>query len=142
MRRAALVALALVFVLTGCGGGGSKQLTKEEYASQADAICGKYNQQTNSFANPKSLSDLAKVADQTLPILDHAIQDLGKLEKALSDQWLTQVRNLKDDLQEIRDKAKAGDLQAVQAVVPKARDHNSQSNQLATQLGMSVCNKD
>ena len=147
MRRAALVALALVFVLTGCGGGGSKQLTKEEYASQADAICGKYNQQTNSFANPKSLSDLAKVAYQTLPILDHAIQDLGKLdpptsEKALSDQWLTQVRNLKDDLQEIRDKAKAGDLQAVQAVVPKARDHNSQSNQLATQLGMSVCNKD
>ncbi len=147
MRRAPLIALVLVFVLPGCGGGSGKPLTKEEYASKADAICGKYNRQTKALASPKTLSDLAKVADKTLPILDHAIKDLTKLrppasEKALSDQWLTQVRNLKSDLQEIRDKAKTGDLQAVQAVVPKAQDHNSQSNQLATQLGMSVCNKD
>ena len=147
MRRAAPIALALALVLTGCGGGSSKPLTKEEYASKADAICGKYNQQTKSFANPKTLSDLVKVSDQTLPILDHAIRDLGKLhppasEKALSDQWLTQVKNLKDDLKEIRDQAKTGDIKAVQAVVPKARDHNSRSNQLATRLGMSVCNKD
>ena len=147
MRRAALIALALVFVLPGCGGANGNPLTKEEYASKADAICGKYNQQTKSLSTPKNLSDLAKVADKTLPILDHAIKDLTKLhppasEKALSDQWLAQVRNLKGDLQEILDRAKSGDLAAVQAVVPKATDHNSQSNQLATQLGMSVCNKD
>jgi len=134
-------------LLPGCGGASGKPLTKEEYAAKADAICGKYNQQTKSLATPKNLSELAKVADKTLPVLDHAINDLSKLrppasEKALSDQWLTQVRNLKGDLQEIRDKAKSGDLQAVQGVVPKAQEHNSQSNQLATQLGMSVCNKD
>jgi hypothetical protein len=147
MRWAALTAFALAFVLPGCGGGSSKALTKEEYASKADAICGKYNQQTKAFANPKTLSDLVKISDQTLPILDHAITDLGKLhapasEKALADQWLTQVRNLRDDLKDIRDKAKTGDVGAVQSVVPKAKDHNSRSNQLATQLGMSVCNKD
>jgi hypothetical protein len=147
MRRAALIALALVVLLPGCGGGSGKPLTKEEYASKADAICGKYNKQTNALANPKNLSDLAKVADKTLPILDHAIRDIDKLEppaseKALSDQWLTQVRGLKNDLQEIRDKAKAGDIQGVQAVVPKATEHNSKSNALATQLGMAVCNKD
>ena len=94
MRRAALIALALVVLLPGCGGGSGKPLTKEEYASKADAICGKYNEQTNALANPKNLSDLAKVADKTLPILDHAIRDIDKLEppaseKALSDQWLT-----------------------------------------------------
>jgi len=147
MRRATLTALALAFLLAGCGGGKGKPLTKGEYASKADAICGKYNQQINGLANPKTLSDLAKVADKTLPVLDQAIKDLSKLgppasEKALSDQWLAQVRNLKDDLQEIRDKAKAGNMQGVQAVVPKATDHNAKSNQLAAQLGMSVCNKD
>jgi hypothetical protein len=147
MGRAALVALVLVVLLPGCGGASGKPLTKEEYASKADAICGKYNEQIKSFANPKNLSDLAKVADKTLPILDHAITDLRKLrppasEKALADQWLTQVKGLKGDLQEIRDKAKKGDIQAVQAVVPKATDHNAKSNQLAGQLGMSVCNKD
>jgi hypothetical protein len=150
MRRAIPVAVALVFLLPGCGGGGSSSgepLTKEEYASKADSICGKYNQQIQSFANPKNLSDLAKVADRTLPVLDHAITDIGKLEppaseKALSDQWLTQVRNLKGDLQEIRDKAKAGSMEGVQKVVPKATEHNAKANALATQLGMSVCNKD
>ena len=147
MRRAALIALALVVLLPGCGGASGKPLTKEDYASKADAICGKYNQQVKLLANPKNLSDLAKVADKTLPILDHAISDIRKLEppaseKALSDQWLTQVRGLKDDLQAIRDKAKAGDIQGVKAVVPKATEHNSKSNALATQLGMSVCNKD
>ena len=147
MRRAALIALALVVLLPGCGGASGKPLTKEDYASKADVICGKYNQQVKLLANPKNLSDLAKVADKTLPILDHAISDIRKLEppaseKALSDQWLTQVRGLKDDLQEIRDKAKAGDMQGVRAVVPKATDHNSKSNALAGQLGMSVCNKD
>jgi hypothetical protein len=147
MRRALPIGLALAFLLTGCGGASGKQLTKAEYASKADAICGKYNEQITSFANPKNLSDLAKVADKTLSILDQAISDLSKLEppaseKALSDQWLTQVRNLKDDLQEIRDKAKADDMPGVQAVVPKATDHNSKANALANQLGMSVCNKD
>jgi hypothetical protein len=147
MRRAAVIALALVVLLPGCGGGSGKPLTKEEYASKADAICGKYNEQIKSFANPKNLSDLAKVADKTLPVLDQAISDLTKLEppaseKALSDQWLEQGRNLKDDLQEIRDKAKAGDIKGVQADVPKATDHNAKNNALAGQLGMSVCNKD
>ncbi|MGZ8692923.1 MAG: hypothetical protein ACXWZY_06810 [Gaiellaceae bacterium] len=147
MRRAALIALPLVLLLPGCGGGSGKPLTKAEYASKADAVCGKYNQQITSFANPKSLSDLAKVADKTLPVLDQAISDLGKLvppasEKALSDQWLTEVKSLKSDLQEIRDKAKAGNMLGVQAVVPKATDHNAKSNALAGQLGMSVCNKD
>jgi hypothetical protein len=147
MRRALLIAPALALLLAGCGGASGKQLTKAEYASKADAICGKYNEQITSFANPKNLPDLAKVADKTLSVLDQATSDLSKLvppasEKALSDQWLTQVRNLKDDLQEIRDKAKADDMEGVQAVVPKATDHNSKANALANQLGMSVCNKD
>jgi hypothetical protein len=147
MRRALSIALALAFLLPGCGGGSGKALTKTEYASKADAICGKYNEQITSFANPKNVSDLAKVADKTLSVLDQAIGDLTKLEppvseKALSDQWLAQVRNLKDDLQEIRDQAKAGNMEGVQGVVPKATDHNAKSNALASQLGMSVCNKD
>ena len=146
MRRASLLLLAIV-LLAGCGGGGAKRLSKEEYASKADAICGKYNQQTKALQNPSNLSELGKVADKTLPILDNAIKDLSKLkppenEQATVDQWLGQVKSLKGDLTEIRDKANTNDLQAVQAVVPRAEQHNARSNQLATQLGMTVCNQD
>jgi hypothetical protein len=146
VRRASFLLLALV-VVAGCGGGGSSRLTRDQYAAKADAICAKYNQQTRALANPSSLSELANVADQTIPILDHALGDLRKLkppsnEQATADQWLAQVENLGGDLKEIRDKAKANDMRGVQNVVPKATQHNTKGNQLATQLGMKVCNKD
>jgi hypothetical protein len=147
VRRASSLALALVF-LSGCGGGsGGPALTKQQYAAKADSICGTYNKQVNALGNPTNLQDLATVADKTLPILGSAIDKLDALkppasEKAKADQWLTQVRNLRDDLQEIRDKAKAGDAPGIQSVLPKAQDHNSKSNSLAAELGMSVCNKD
>jgi len=146
VRRASFVLLA-VLLAAGCGGGGGgKPLTRDEYATKADAICAKYTQQTKALANPKSLSDLADVADKTLPILDQAIADLRKLkppadEQSTVDQWLAQVENLKGDLTTIRDKAKSNDIKGVQAVVPQATQHNQHSNQLATQLGMKVCNK-
>jgi hypothetical protein len=148
VRRASLLVLT-VALAAGCGGGGgsSERLTRADYAKKADAICGKYNQQTKALANPKSLSDLADVADKTLPILDNALSDLRKLqppanEQATADQWLAEVEKLKGDLKELRDKARDKDIKAVQAVVPQATEHNTKANQLATQLGMTVCNKD
>lgn len=145
--RQALFLVLTVALLAGCGGSGGKQLTKQEYASKADAICGKYNQQVKALTNPSNLAELAEVAGQTLPILDKAITELKDLtppasEKAKVDQWLAQVEKLKGDLEEIRDRAKDKDMQGVQAVVPKAEEHNRRSNALATELGMSVCNSD
>lgn len=139
------VVVLLIAVGAGCGGG-SKALSRQEYASKADAICGKYNEQVKAFAHPSNLADLAKATDKALPILDRAMVDLRKLkppkdEEKIVGQWLGQVENLKGDLLEIRDKAKNNDLQGVQAVVPKAQDHNKRSNELAAELGMSVCNK-
>jgi len=144
MRRALLLTVVLVIV-AGCGGGGGKQLTRQEYASKADAICTKYNEQVKALQNPSNLSELADAADKTIPILDDAIHDLRKLkppkdEEKVAQQWLSQVDGLKGDLSEIRDKAKSNDIQGVQALVPRAQNHNSRSNELATELGMSVCN--
>jgi chromosome segregation ATPase len=146
--RQALFLLMAIALVAGCGGGGGgTRLTKEEYASKADAICGKYNRQVRDLSNPQNLSELEKVADQTLSILANAITDLKKLnppasEQAKADQWLSQVENLKEDLTEIRDGAKDQDMKAVQGVLPKAEEHNRRSNALATELGMTVCNSD
>jgi hypothetical protein len=147
--RQALVTVLTVAFLAGCGGSGgsSKPLSKAEYASKADAVCAKYNKQVKELKNPSNLSELAEIADKTLPILDNAISDLKKLkppadEQSIAAQWLVQVQGLKNDLQEIRDKANAKDIQAVQQVVPKAEQHNARSNELATELGMTVCNSD
>ncbi len=139
--------MVAVAFLAACGGSGGKALSRTDYASKADAVCSKYSQQTKALGNPSDLSGLATVADKTLPILGNALTDLKKLkppaeEQDTVNQWLAQVENLKGDLKEIRDKAKTGDAQGVRAVVPQASQHNQKSNQLASKLGMSVCNKD
>jgi len=147
VRQATFLILA-IGLAAGCGGAaGGERLTKQEYAAKADTICEKYNREVRELSNPQNLSELEQVANQTLPILGNAIRDLKKLkppanEQAKADQWLTQVENLQDDLTEIRDSAKDKDMQAVQAVVPKAEEHNRRSNALATELGMTVCNSD
>lgn len=146
VKRAALL-LLIATALTGCGGDGDsgERLTREEYASQADAICTKYNDQVRSLQNPSNIEELAEASDKTLPILDDAIGQLRDLrppesDEATADEWLDQVELLKQDLEEIRDRAQDNDLPGVQAAVPSAQEHNDRSNQLATQLGMSVCN--
>jgi hypothetical protein len=144
MRRAFFLVMVLA-VLAGCGGNGGKALTRQEYASKADAICTKYNEQVKTLQNPANLSELGDVADRTIPILDNAIHDLRKLkppkdESKVAEQWLSQVDGLKDDLTKIRDKAKDNDMQGVQSLVPSAQNHNARSNELATELGMTVCN--
>jgi hypothetical protein len=141
-----LIALVLV-LLPGCGGGGGQALTKEQYAAKADAICAKGNEQRKGLGNPGSVADLVRVADKTLNILDDAISDLKKLEppageKAIADQWLEQVSKLRDDLKQIRDKAKDKDLEALRQIAATSQAHNARANALATELGMSVCNRD
>jgi hypothetical protein len=136
----------MLLLLAACGGGGGgKRLTKAEYASKADAICGNYNQQVKALGTPSTLKELATVADRTVPILGKAVRDIRKLkppqnEQDTVDQWLDELQKLEDDLTEIRDKSKDNDMQGVQGILPKALQHNTRSNELATELGMTVCN--
>jgi hypothetical protein len=148
VRRALLLLLATV-LLSGCGGGGGddQALTREEYAARADAVCGKYKKQTDALARPSNLSDLADVADDVIPILENARDELRDLkppadEAATTDAWLDQFDVIIDDVEKIRDKAKDNDQAGVQALAQPALEHNNRANELATQLGMKVCNKD
>jgi hypothetical protein len=133
VRWASALLLALLLA-AGCrGGGGSKPLTRDQYAAKADAICAKYN---GHAASPLRDLDLFKALDEIRKLKPPAD------EQATVDAWLAQVENLEGDVKEIRDKAKSNDWQGVKNFVSKATRHNAKSRQLATQLGMKVCNED
>ncbi len=148
MRRAAPLLLAIVLA-AGCGSGGSKdqRLTRDEYAAKADAVCSKYKAKADALSRPATLSDLAEVSDQVLPLLHSARGELRALrppqnEEATAKAWLDEFDVIIDDIEKIRDAAKKNDAAAVQAAATPALRHNEHSNDLATQLGMTVCNKD
>lgn len=148
VRRGSTLVLAVV-LLGGCGGDGSSdhRLTREQYAAKADAVCTKYKAKTGSLSRPATLSDLAELANQVLPLLRDARVELRRLrppqqEEASAQAWLDQFDLLIDDVEKIRDKAKSGDTAGVQAVAAPALQHNQHANELATQLGMTVCSKD
>ena len=148
MRRALILLLATT-VLAGCGGGGGggDTLTRDEYAAQADAICAKYKKQTDALDRPATLSDLADVADDVIPILEKARGELSDLKPPADAQttaasWLDQFDVVISDVEKIRDKAKENDSAGVQKLAQPALDHNNRANALAKQLGMTTCAED
>jgi hypothetical protein len=151
VRRASFLVLA-IFVVAGCGGGGSgggaggKRLTREQYASKADAICSRSNRQTKSLGKPKSLSELADQFDRALPVLDRTLAELRRLrppasEQATVDQWLASSDRLRADLTIIRARARKKDAKGVQAAYLNAARNSKRGSTLAGKLGMTVCNK-
>jgi hypothetical protein len=146
VRWASALLLALLLA-AGCGGGGgSKRLTRDQYAAKADAICAKCKQQLKVPRGISSMSELAAAVDKTSPALAKALDEIRKLkppadEQATVDEWLAQAENVEGDVKEIRDKAKSNDMQGALNALSKGNRHNAQSRELATQLGMKVCNE-
>jgi hypothetical protein len=94
-------------------------------ARRTDADSGRFGLR-HRRNTPSSYSDYRPAAD----------------EQATVDGWLAQVENLEGDFEAIRDEAKSNDIQGVENVLSKATRRNAKSRQLATQLGMKVCNED
>jgi hypothetical protein len=144
--RGLLAVLLCAILLTACGGG-SKRLSREEYARRADATCRHFNERTKDLGSPSDVKGLVKLADQTLPLLERAIADLRRLqppedEEALAGRWLASLKRLRDDVMQIRDRAHANDLGGVAGLVPAATRDNEEAKRLAARLGMRVCTKD
>jgi len=148
VRRASPLLLAFVLA-AGCGSSGSngQRLTRDQYAAKADAVCSKYKQKTDALSRPATLSDVAELSGQVLPLLHDARGELRALrppenEEATAKAWLDEFDLIIDDVEKIRDAAKKNDAAAVQAAATPALRHDQHTNDLAAQLGMTVCNKD
>jgi hypothetical protein len=146
--RCAVFALALVIVVAaGCGSGGQKRLSKEEYTQRADAVCRRTNRLTSPPGTISSMPALARFADRTLKPLDRALRDLRRLrppkdERATVNTWLRQLALLRRDAVRIRDRARENDARGVRTVALAATSRDERFKQLATQLGMTVCSRD
>lgn len=139
--------ILVLATVAGCGGTttDSPRLSRAEYASKADAICREYKRQINAI-DVRTFSQLAPALDKVLPILDKALDEVHGLdppegEQATVDQWLRVSDRVRADMKAERDKAKANDENGAKAADAKGLRDDSRGNELATKLGMKVCNR-
>jgi len=145
MRASAAVLVGvLVLLATGCGGGSGARLSKEDFQSQANAICDKYQQQLRALPTPTSLDEIPDLVDQALEILNKEIDEIGKLNppeelQSQFDQMLAESDKTKQAANDLSAAAKSGDQAAVQKALDAGNAASNKADQIATQLGLDSC---
>ncbi len=144
--RASLVVLTgfLVLLTTACGGGGGERLSQEEFQSQANAICAKYQKQLTALGTPSSIDEIPDLVDRALGILNKEIDEVSALSppEELQDQFdamLAAADKTKQAADDLSTAAKAGDAAAVQDALDAGNAASDEADQLSTELGLDEC---
>ena len=145
--RGSVVALVGVLVLltAGCGGGGSDaRLTREEFESQANAICAKYEKQLDALGTPASIEEIPDLVDQALAILNKEIDEIAALNPPADmqtefDALIEASNNTKAAADDLSQAAKDGDQAAVQKALDEGNAASDKADQIATELGLDSC---
>jgi hypothetical protein len=137
--------LAATVAMAGCGGGGGDdRLTREEFVSQADAICEEYEAKLDALGTPQNPDELADFADRALPIAEDGRAELGELRppeelEDTYDAWLAQGDRAIRIVEDLRDAAEDGDVSEIQRIAREAETADAEANRLAEQLGFEQC---
>jgi hypothetical protein len=145
--RGAVAALVgvLVLLVTACGGGGGARLSKQEFQSQANAICAKYEKQLRALGSPSSIEEVPDLVDQALEILNKEVDEVAALnppEELQSDfdKMLAASDKTKAAADDLSAAARAGDQAAMQKALEEGNGASEEADTLATNLGLTECN--
>ncbi len=144
----AVAALALAGVAAGCGGGGGgDRLTKEEYITQADAICKAANEKIDALGEPSSLEEVATLAADAIEIQEASLAELRALKPPEADETkLNEAYALVEQQvglgQEILEAAEAGDLEKIQEILAEGEPIDDQADAIAAEYGLTECGND
>jgi hypothetical protein len=147
MRQAAL-AVFVVFVLAGCGGGGgSSRLSKSDFDSKASSICDTYQKKIDDVAQPKDVKDIPGYIDKVLPILEEGTSKLDDLKPPADmqtkvDSWVSVQKDQVDQAKRLKAAAEKGDLAQVTKIANEADASNKRGNALAREIGATTCAQD
>lgn len=131
-----LAALGVVF-----SGGG---VSKEEFITQADAICRDIGKQTSSLEPPTDLPSTGEFFSAVIPLLEEENSGIKALEapeedKETLDAWIATQEELAGIFTEAADAANSGDDQGFDAAFTEANAVQAESSQLAAEYGFGVC---
>jgi hypothetical protein len=140
----AALALVVAALLAACGGGGGDRLTKAEYIVQADAICKQADGEIAALGDPKTLAELAELADRAVAIGRAELSKLRALkppraDEATLDQAYDLIGRQLDLAGQIAAAARAGDQAKIQALVEQGNPIGREARKIATDYGLKQC---
>ncbi len=143
MRRAPCL-LALVALAACSGGGADERLSREEYAKRADAICAEYDRRIERLEDPRSVAELARLAEEALPIAREGVRRLRALEppaelRADVRRWLERNDRNVAMIEALRDAARAGQTTRVRQIASEATENEEEADRLARRIGLRAC---
>ena len=124
---------------------GGMQLTKGEFARQADANCAGLNKFATTLGPyPTALPAQAKWLERFLPTGWDAIVQQGMLvappqEQAVARQWMKAMTSSMSSNEALRAAASLGDKEGVKAANALGSRYSKESATLSSRLGLKVC---
>jgi hypothetical protein len=135
--KRAILALALVALLAGCG--------KQSYSSKLSSMCEDFAKREAKIGTPRSPNELAARGDRIVAAYDAAIlQPLLRTqpppEDAAAVRRLRQIaEQQRDTLRALADAGKKGDVQSLRRLAVQNAQLNGQAGDIARQLGAKSC---
>ena len=139
IAAALAAAIAAPFVM-----GADDRLTRQEYATKADANCEAFNRFAATLGPANTLPETERYMNRLLPEFRKALEKQGvlvppKSHERAAGQWMNAMEALGHDFEDIRDAAQHGDQSGVAAANGRSAGHIDASTRLSKQLGMRVC---
>jgi hypothetical protein len=139
----AFAVVALALLAAGCGGGGSKKLTKDEYASQLSAACTASNDKLNALGLTDMASFKAK-GDQAVTIAEDTVKQFESLTppdelSEASKTFNASANEIVDDIKNANEAAQKDDATAFQAAGTSVQNHSKENDDAAREIGATDC---
>jgi hypothetical protein len=138
---------AVVAIAAGCGGGGGG-LGKEEYVSKLNAICADVTQKREEIGDLQGLADVVEKGPRLLDAFDMAIdqvKNLGDPPGEIAgqvDRFIELSEERRDLIEQTIDAARDGDTAKISELSSKTDPLDSESDDIAKELGASDCAAD
>ncbi len=128
-------------LLAGCGG---DELSEDEFRSEANAACKKYNDALTKVPGAQNVADIPKVLDATDPLLENLITDLEDIEAPGDqsedfDRLIDNAKDARKTLAELRAAAQDKDQDELRKVALAAQKRDQAANRVAGDLGLAPC---
>ena len=140
MRRAALVSVAVLALLAGCGGNDED----DAFTEDANAVCRRYSQDIRALAAPQSFEQLIRYVDELTRLSGERVDELRALappEDAAGDfdRFVQQLARTQTLLGGLRRATALGQTAEVRAVLDQAKKSDAAAGEIASDLGLDRC---